>query len=66
MIFGTKKLYEISLRYCFKSSTLFMKNVGFPVQTEYSYFLADFRLKTFLYYSKIIAYEISVLECIGV
>ena len=34
-------------------STLFFlyKNVVFPVQAEYSYFSADFRLKIFLYYS---------------
>ena len=37
----------------------FYKNVVFPAQAEYSYFSADFRLKTFLYY------DISVLECIG-
>ena len=30
---------------------LFYKNVVFPAQAEYSYFSADFRLKTFLYYS---------------
>ena len=29
----------------------FYKNVVFPVQAEYSYFSADFRLKIFLYYS---------------
>ena len=29
----------------------FYKNVVFPAQAEYSYFSADFRLKTFLYYS---------------
>ena len=29
-------------------------------------FSADFRLKIFLYYSEIIAYDISVLEFIGV
>ena len=32
-------------------SFLFYKNVVFPAQAEYSYFSADFRLKTFLYYS---------------
>ena len=37
----------------------------FPAQAEYSYFSADFRLKMFLYYSQIIAYDISVLENIG-
>ena len=44
----------------------FYKNVVFPAQAEYSYFSADFRLKIFLYYSSIIAYDISVLELIGV
>ena len=29
----------------------FNKNVVFPAQAEYSYFSADFRLRTFLYYS---------------
>ena len=29
----------------------FYKNVVSPVQTEYSYFSADFRLKILLYYS---------------
>ena len=38
----------------------------FPAQAEYSYFSAHFRLKIFLYYSSIIAYDISVLEFIGV
>ena len=38
----------------------------FPAQAEDSYFSADFRLKIFLYYSQIIAYDISVLDCIGV
>ena len=42
------------------------KNVVFPAQAEHSYFSADFRLKIFLYYSEIIAYDISVLEYIGV
>ena len=32
----------------------FNKNVVFPVQAEYSYFSADFRLKIFLYYQVII------------
>ena len=44
----------------------FYKNVVFPAQAEYSYFSADFRLKIFLCYSWIIAYDISVLEFIGV
>ena len=48
-------------------SCLFYRNVIFPAQAEYSYFSADFGLKTFLYYSsEIIAYDISALECIGV
>ena len=35
----------------------------FPAQAEYYYFCArDFGLKTFLYFSYIIAYDISVLE----
>ena len=38
----------------------------FPTQAEYSYFSVDFRLKIFLYYSLIIAYDISVLEYVGV
>ena len=37
-------------------------NVVFPAQAEYSYFSADFRLKIFLYYSYIIARDISVLR----
>ena len=44
----------------------FYKNVVFPAQAEYSNFFADFRLEIFLYYSLIIAYDISVLEFIGV
>ena len=32
-------------------SFLFYKNVLFPAQAECSYFSADFRLITFLYYS---------------
>ena len=46
--------------------TLFYMIVVFPAQAEYSYFYADFRLKIFLYYSKIIAYDISVIEFFGV
>ena len=49
-----------------KNTLFFYKNVVFPVQAEYSYFSADFRLKIFLYYSSIIASDISVLEFIGV
>ena len=45
---------------------LFNKNVVFPAQAEYSYFSADFRLSTFLFYSYIIAYDMSVLEFTGV
>ena len=44
-------------------SFLFYKNVVFPAQAEYYYFSArDFGLKTFLYFSYIIAYDIFVLE----
>ena len=43
----------------------FYKDVDFPAQAEYSYFSADFRLKIFLNYSYIIAFDNSVLECIG-
>ena len=43
-------------------SALFYNNVIFPAQAEYSYFSADFRLEIFLYYSYIIAYDISVLR----
>ena len=46
-------------------SFFFKKNVVFPAQAEHSYFSADFRLKIFLYYSEIIAHDISVLEYIG-
>ena len=39
----------------------------FPAQAEYSYFSAHFRVKILLYYSlNILAYDISVLEFIGV
>ena len=38
----------------------------FPAQVEYSNFSTDFRQKIFLYYSWIIAYDISVLEYLGV
>ncbi len=41
-------------------SFLFYKNLVFPAQAEYSYFSADFWLKAFLYYSLMIAYDISV------
>ena len=50
-------------------STLFFfyKNVVFPVQAEYSYFSADFRLKIYsCIILKFIACDISVLEFIGV
>ena len=54
-------------RLCLSSlHSFFYKNVVFPAQPEYSYLSADFRLKIFLYYSKIIAYDISVLECWGI
>ena len=49
------------MRFRHLTSTLFFyKNVAFPSQAEYSYFSADFRLKIFLYYSEIIAYDITV------
>jgi len=41
----------------FSVRSIFYKNVVFPAQAEYSYFSADFRLKIFLYYSQIIAYD---------
>ena len=47
-------------------SFFFYKNVVFPAQAEYFYFSTDYRLKISLYYSQIIAYKISVLECIAV
>ena len=40
----------VEVKVC-KHSFLFYKNVVFPAQAEYSYFSADFWLKTFLYYS---------------
>ena len=49
-------------RYVFTYTLFFYNNVVFPAQAEYSYFSAEFRLKIFLYYSYIIAYDISVLE----
>ena len=53
-------------RYVCSYTLFFYKNVVFPAQADYSYFSADFRLKIFLHYSYIIAYDISVLEFIGV
>ena len=49
-------MYNLKVGYHITSShdlyALFLyKNVVFPVQAEYSYFSADFRLKIFLYYS---------------
>ena len=45
----------------------FCKNIVFPAQAEYSHFSTDVWLKIFLLISsKMIAYGISVLECIGV
>ena len=42
----------VEVEVCIHSFLLtFYKNVVFPAQAEYSYFSADFRLKTFLYYS---------------
>ena len=49
-------------RYVFSYTLFFYNNVVFPAQAEYSDFSADFRLKIFLYYSYIKAYDISVLE----
>ena len=49
-------------RYVFSYTLFFHNNVVFPAQAEYSYFSANFRLKILLYYSYIIAYDISVLE----
>ena len=37
-----------------------------PAQAECFYFSTDFRLKILLHYSYASAYDISVLECIGV
>ena len=37
-----------------------------PAQAECFYFSTDFRLKILLHYSYISAYDISILECIGV
>ena len=55
------------LRYVCSYILFFSTNVVFPAQAEYFYFFAEFRLKIFLYYSlNIIAYDISVLEFIGV
>ena len=54
--------YLLLSRYVFSYTLFFYNNVVFPAPAEYSYFSADFRLKIFLYYSYIIAYDISVLE----
>ena len=52
---------------CKRDYTLFLyKDVVVSAQAEYSYFSVDFRLKIFLYYSQIIAYDIFLLEFIGV
>ena len=48
-------------RYVCSYTLFFSKDVVFPAQADYSYFSADFRLKIFLYYSCIIAYNIFVL-----
>ena len=48
-----------------KQHPFFNKNVVSPAQAEYSYFSVDFRRKIFWYYSEIIAYDISVLEYMG-
>ena len=44
------KTQTVEVKVCIHSF-LFYKNVVFPALAEYSYFSADFRLKTFLYYS---------------
>ena len=44
-------------RYVCSYTLFFSKNVVFSAQAEHSYFSADFRLKIFLCYSYIIAYE---------
>ena len=48
-------------RYVCSYSLFFSEDVVFPAQAEYFYFSADFRLKIFLYYYYIIAYDIFVL-----
>ena len=45
------KLRRCKSKSAYTYSFLFYKNAVFPAQAEYSYFSADFRLKTFLYYS---------------
>ena len=49
-------------RYLFSYTLFYHNSVVFPAQAEYSDFSADFRLKIILYYSYIIAYDISILE----
>ena len=62
-------LFRINLQYVYiiqlRLHSFFNKNVVFPAQAEHSYSSADFRLKIFLYYSQIIAHDISVLDYIG-
>ena len=60
--FGLHLTSVLLSRYVFSYTLFFYNNVVFPAQAEYSYFSADFRLKIFLYYSYIIAYDISILE----
>ena len=65
--FGLHLTSVLLSRYVCSYTLFFSKNVVFPAQAEYSYFSAHFRLKIFLYYSlNILAYDISVLEFIGV
>ena len=40
----------------------FNNNVVFPAEAEHSYFSADFRQKIFVYYSYIMANDVSVLD----
>ena len=49
-------------------NTLFSlhKNVVFPGQAERSYFSTHFRLTIFLHHARLIMYDISILECMGV
>ena len=51
-------------RYVCSYTLFFSKDVVFPVQAEYCYFSAHFRLKIFLHYSYIMAFSF-YLEFIG-
>ena len=57
-------LHVLLSRYVFAYTLFFYNNVVFQAQAESSYFSADFRLKIFLYYSYIIAYDI--LQVFGI